>query len=172
MLCARVMLYRLPPLPPARPSWTAFGAVLALAACTPAGDLPAMPRDAVPPAASLAASPVAADGLTAHPWQVRSLGGVPVVSGRPLTLNFGASKLSGSTGCNSYSAGLAQQGDGGLRLGPFMKGQRACDREADALERRFLAGLERVSRAQIVPGEAVLTLFDAAGRPLLEAVPG
>ena len=80
--------------------------------------------------------------------------------------------LSGHAGCNGYSGTRVGQAEGGLKLGPFIKGQRMCSRASDILERRFLSDLERVSRAEITSDGAALVLYDGAGRAVLEAVPG
>jgi heat shock protein HslJ len=51
--------------------------------------------------------------------------------------------VSGSTGCNRYTGPYALDGDT-LELGAIASTRMACAPPADAVEREFLAALERV----------------------------
>ena len=129
-----------------------------------------MSRDSIPPLVSRPLQITAeALPLAETVWEVCCLGTDPIVSTPPMTLDFTATTVSGSTGCNGFSGPLTQDG-ATLRLGPLAAGRRVCTREAYDLERRFLDLLARVEQAEIVDDGATLVLRDGAGIALITAV--
>ncbi len=62
------------------------------------------------------------------------------------TLDIADGRVSGSGGCNSYNAPVADDADGALELGPIVATKRACVEEAaNLMETRYLAALEGVT---------------------------
>ncbi|HEX5619755.1 MAG TPA: META domain-containing protein [Solirubrobacteraceae bacterium] len=77
---------------------------------------------------------------------------------------FTDGKVGGSTGCNQFGASYTQDGDA-LTIGEIVSTQMACGSKADAVERAYLAALERVASWRLEQDQ--LTLADADGRALL-----
>jgi heat shock protein HslJ len=77
---------------------------------------------------------------------------------------FEDGKVTGSTGCNRYSAPFTQAGDR-LEIGTIASTQMACEAPATAVEREFLDALGRVARWRS-DGDA-LVLADEDGAELL-----
>jgi heat shock protein HslJ len=73
------------------------------------------------------------------------------------TARFEGGTASGSTGCNRYTGPYTLDGDT-LELGAIASTRMACAPRADAVEREFLAALERVDHWR----------FDADGLVLLD----
>lgn len=71
-------------------------------------------------------------------WTIVSIGGTPVTGDRPATLSFAKGRLSGSSGCNRFSADYTQQ-EGRLRLGPVASTRMACPEPAMTQENRLFA---------------------------------
>lgn len=71
-------------------------------------------------------------------WTIVSIGGTPVTGDRPATLSFTKDRLSGSSGCNRFSADYAQQ-EGRLRLGRVASTRMACPEPAMVQENRLFA---------------------------------
>ncbi len=61
------------------------------------------------------------------------------------TATFDDGRLAGSTGCNRYTGPYSVEGET-LELGAVASTRMACVPPADAVEREFLAALERVAR--------------------------
>lgn len=94
--------------------------------------------------------------LIASSW-VLSSGVDPSGIGVPApSLDFAAGKISGSTGCNRFSAPYELDGDR-LTIGAVTTTQMACEAPADTVERRFLAALERVDRWKLDEEELELS---------------
>lgn len=87
---------------------------------------------------------------------------VSLVNGTSITANFGQDgNLSGSAGCNNYTAGYEVNGEQ-MSIGPAASTQKFCGEEGVMeQEAAYLMALEKVVRFQI-EGEQ-LTLFDAEG---------
>jgi heat shock protein HslJ len=77
---------------------------------------------------------------------------------------FTDGKVSGSTGCNQFGASYTQDGEA-LTIGDIASTQMACGPKADAVERAYVAALERVASWRREADE--LTLTDADGSALL-----
>jgi len=102
--------------------------------------------------------------LTGHVWLLTSLSGKGPVPGTSPTMEFASSKVSGSTGCNSYSGGYTA-GLRTLRVNqPIATTMKACSPAISAQEKSFLAMLDKVRR-YAVRGDA-LTLRGSAGNQL------
>ncbi len=87
---------------------------------------------------------------------------VSLLNGTTITANFGQDgNLSGSAGCNNYTAGYEVNGEQ-MSIGPAATTRKFCG-EAGVMEQEaaYLMALEKVTRFQI-EGEQ-LTLFDAEG---------
>jgi heat shock protein HslJ len=93
-----------------------------------------------------------------------SLEGVPWVHESGPSAAFADGTVSGSTGCNRYSAPYTLDGSD-LALGQVASTNMACLGAADATEREFLAALDRVAGWRVENGE--LTLEDEDGGELL-----
>ena len=77
---------------------------------------------------------------------------------------FSGGTVSGSTGCNRYTASYTQAGDA-LEIGEIATTNMACAPPADQAEREFLASFERVAGWRVEGGE--LALDDGDGDELL-----
>ena len=88
-------------------------------------------------------------------------GGAPSFEDVPWVLETGPSAtfsngtVSGSAGCNRYTASYTVDGSE-LEIGDIATTNMACPPPADAVERKFLAALERVEDWRIEDGELVL----------------
>ena len=101
-------------------------------------------------------------------WQLERLGPDPVLvapPGRPPSIEWGAERLSGSTGCNRFSGQWSQAGDT-VTLSRLVTTRMACP-DMD-LERRFTDALVQVARWRVIDGR--LELLDAGGTPLMRLV--
>jgi heat shock protein HslJ len=98
------------------------------------------------------------------PATARSFEGVPwaLPSGPSATFTDGT--VSGSAGCNRYTASYTVDDDA-LEIGTAATTNMACPPPADRVERDYLAALERVASWQLDGGE--LVLGDADGKELL-----
>lgn len=65
------------------------------------------------------------DTLAGSNWTFVSIGGKPVTSDRPTSLQFDGDRLSGSAGCNRFSGRYSATGDT-LTAGPLMATEMAC----------------------------------------------
>jgi heat shock protein HslJ len=82
-----------------------------------------------------------------------------------VTAEFGGGRMTGSSGCNQYTATFVVDGSG-FTIGPAIAGtKRFCDPARNDVEREFLQRLPLV-RSYTTEGPA-LTLFDADGVPIL-----
>lgn len=121
-----------------------------------------------PPAATEQSSP-AANG-PAGEWLLTSIAGVPIQPGSPgkqagLKLDPRTSEATGLAICNQFR-GHFELDDAGLRFGPLASTRMACKGGSLDVESKYLKALQQTSRWSR-DGE-VLTLSDAAGKPLLE----
>jgi heat shock protein HslJ len=98
-------------------------------------------------------------------WILTSLNGVGLVPGSSITAAFGDDgRLSGSSGCNRYSASYEVSGSS-LTIGQAMSTLMACEEALMAQESAYLAAL--ASTAGYVMTADQLTLRDASGSSLL-----
>lgn len=103
-------------------------------------------------------SPAEASPLVGVPWVLAS--GVDVEGWEDVapSASFEDGKVAGSTGCNRFTASYTVEDDA-LELGQIASTQMACPPPADAVERAYLAALERVAAWRAEDGE--LALLDA-----------
>jgi len=110
------------------------------------------------------ASAAGSSDLTGKIWALNSLGKTKPVPGTAVTMQFADGKVSGSTGCNSYSAGYKA----GLRSlsieKPVAATLKACAPAVASQERAFLSMLASVKRYQV--RNDTLTLRGSAGTTL------
>jgi heat shock protein HslJ len=97
-------------------------------------------------------------------WMLVSGEGVEIPKGVSPSATFAGGSMAGSTGCNRYSAPYAVDGDK-LQLDAAISTKMACPPALDALERSYLAALDRVERWQVE--DEVLSLSDGDGNELL-----
>jgi heat shock protein HslJ len=98
-------------------------------------------------------------------WRVNEIDGQRVEGAEAPTLSFdGSQRVSGSTGCNRYTAGVTVTGSE-IRVGDAASTRMACAPAVMAQEERFLAALAAV-RSHRLDGGAV-ELLDEGGRPRL-----
>lgn len=111
--------------------------------------------------------------LAGTDWRLISLGPAgaetEVVTGTTVTSKFGEDgRVSGSTGCNTYSGTYDVRGDT-ISFGRLISTRRAClDQNANEQERRFLAALETANRFRLSSNR--LTIFSDRGRTVLNFV--
>ena len=125
-------------------SWFGVGVAALAIGCASAPPAPAAP--AVPGAQYLAGSE----------WELRDLGGTPVLEERHPTLSFvEPGRISGNASCNRYDGG-ADVGDGTIKVGPLLATKMACTPEIDAQERAYLVALQNSSRLALAGGELIV----------------
>src|SRR5262245_15493660 len=111
--------------------------------------------------------------LAASTWTLVAIGTTPAVpgTGGPPSLAFEAEKtrISGSTGCNSFFGTYALEESGQLGLDPFGMTMMACAEELSQQEKAFLDAL-RATTAYRISGAALELL--AGGRVLARFEPG
>ena len=98
-----------------------------------------------------------------------------------ITLAFEGMRVTGSSGCNRYFAGVeAGKAPGELKIGPAGSTRMACPEDEMALEDRYLTALGRVVRFAFVTGRLVLTwsqddatgsMLFAPGQPGTDSMP-
>jgi heat shock protein HslJ len=76
---------------------------------------------------------------------------------------FAAGQVSGSGGCNRYSASVTSPSPGALKLGPVSATKRFCLGAAGEDERRFFAALAKATHYALEDGRLVLT-WDREGQ--------
>ncbi len=77
---------------------------------------------------------------------------------------FGDGRVAGSTGCNRFNASYTRDG-GSLEIGTVASTQMGCEPRVQAVEREFVAALERVGGWRLAGEELVLD--DGDGQELL-----
>jgi heat shock protein HslJ len=87
-----------------------------------------------------------------------------LVSPEGPSATFADGKVTGSGGCNQFGGSYTQDGDA-LEIGEIVSTQMACGPKVDAVERAYLAALERVASWSRRQDE--LTLANGDGDPLL-----
>jgi heat shock protein HslJ len=93
------------------------------------------------------------------PWLLSS--GIDVAGWQAVapSATFADGTVGGSTGCNHYTAGYAVDGDA-LDIGDVASTRMACPSPADAVEREYLAALDRVEGWGIDDDDLVLVDAD------------
>lgn len=146
-----------------RPRTAALAALLLSVATVGATMAPATMAQQPTPAASPAST-----GLVGPIWLLvgyrEGEALTPVLPGLTADAILWAGSISGSAGCGRYEAPY-QLEDQGLTISPPLVGETACDPDALALQRVFLASLAAVTGWSIAGSE--LLLLDAEGVELL-----
>jgi len=126
-------------------SWIAVGIAALAIGCASA-----------PPAATSEKTVPSAQSLLASEWELRDLGGAPVLEDHRPTLSFfEPGRIAGNASCNRFT-GAADVGDGTIKVSPLAVTKMACIPEVDAQERAYLAALQNAYRMEIVGGELVI----------------
>ncbi|MDQ1294826.1 MAG: hypothetical protein QG608_2711 [Actinomycetota bacterium] len=94
--------------------------------------------------------------------------GVPVPKDSPITANFSATTMSGSTSCNNYWAEYAVGENGAFKLGSIATTKRACTSDLGQAEAAFLSRLRAATQVQATRTQLTL-LTD--GKVLLRFLP-
>ncbi len=106
--------------------------------------------------------------LESTPWTLQSYdedgSAVEVADGVTVTARFFDGQVSGSSGCNRYTAGYTVDGDA-LSFDPVAGTLMACPEPASSVEAAFLAALART--AGFATDASTLTLTDADGATVL-----
>ncbi|WP_162530684.1 META domain-containing protein [Rhodovastum atsumiense] len=107
------------------------------------------------------------DGLENHRWLLVSYGGHPVLDGTRITAAFRDGRVSGTAGCNSYSASYERSARE-LDIGPAISTRIYCTGPEGVMtqERDYLGLLESAARYRV--GGDRLTIADATGYSILE----
>jgi heat shock protein HslJ len=107
----------------------------------------------------------AADWPGAVPWSLASGLDVRGWESAAPAATFGDGRVAGSTGCNRFEAPYTRDGDS-LEIGSIASTLIGCEPSAQAVERAFVAALERVGGWRLAGG-GDLVLDDGDGRELL-----
>lgn len=127
-------------------SWIGVGVTALAIGCASAPAGPAAPDRSVP----------GAQYLIGSEWELRDLGGTPVLDDNRPTLSFvDPGRISGKASCNRYGGG-ADLGDGTIKVGPMQTTRMACTPEIDAQERAYLLALQNARRLELVNGDLVV----------------
>jgi heat shock protein HslJ len=126
----------------------------------------------------LGAALASAGGVAAAPggspldgtaWVLASLAGHPVPGSPTATLQFEGGRLSGTDGCNRFSAGYSATGSA-LEVSPQVVSTRmACPAEVEAKARAFLAALTGAKRYRLQGARLELLAADGATLAALDA---
>jgi heat shock protein HslJ len=81
----------------------------------------------------------------------------PAPAERPITAVFAAGKISGSGGCNRYSATVTSSSPGALSVGAISATKMACAGPAGSNEQRYFAALAKVETYDLEEGRLVLS---------------
>jgi heat shock protein HslJ len=93
-------------------------------------------------------------------WVLNRFNGEPPLAAQPeITLAFDGGRISGSSGCNRYFAGVKETGElpGDLQVSRIGGTRMACPGQIMALENRYLEALGHVVRYSFVAGRLELT---------------
>lgn len=122
-------------------------------------------------------NPAATASIAGTSWTVAMLEGQAPATGRggAPTMAFDTEgRVSGSTGCNSFSGGYVLGPEGALRLGGEGAGlattRMACSPELNGQEATMLRVLGVVA-SHVIDAKGRLVLMSATGETLLEATP-
>jgi len=95
--------------------------------------------------------------LKGIPWRLSRLGrNERVPEGVKVTAVFGEGRVSGSGGCNRYSAAVVETGPLGFSIGPAASTKMACPDPAGGFEDRYFSALQAANRFGFLLGNLVL----------------
>ncbi len=118
----------------------------------------------------LAACGGGSTSLTGVTWTVTAMPGVGVDPTVPITAVFGTDgKITGSGGCNSYSAGYTTSGSN-LSIDSPMSSMMSCNETVDQQESQYFYLLEGDGTYQISGNK--LTLKNSSGQTTIEYTSG
>ena len=83
--------------------------------------------------------------LTERQWSVSDVNGTLAIAGAVPTVRLADGKISGSTGCNQYSADYRMESDQRISTGVVSQTRRACEPAVMAQEASFLSILDNVA---------------------------
>ena len=90
-------------------------------------------------------------------WRLSRLGrNERVPEGVKVTAVFGDGRVSGSGGCNRYSAAVVETDSRGFSIGPAASTRMACPDPAGGVEDRYLSALQAANRFGFLLGNLVL----------------
>jgi heat shock protein HslJ len=112
--------------------------------------------------AAAGATAAGSSDLAGKIWALTSLGGSKPVPGTHPTIEFAGGRVSGSTGCNDFSATYTARLRSLSIESPVATTRRACPPPIDAQEKAFLSMLAAVKRYQL--RKEALTLLGARGK--------
>jgi len=126
-------------------SWFVAGVVALAIGCASAP--PPAPSDKTVPGPQF---------LVGSEWELRDLGGAPVLPDHRPTLSFvEPGRIIGTGSCNRFG-GATELGDGTIKVGALQTTRMACTPEIDAQERAYLAALQNAYRLELVSGQLVV----------------
>ncbi|HNS01701.1 MAG TPA: transporter substrate-binding domain-containing protein [Anaerolineae bacterium] len=102
-------------------------------------------------------------------WSAVQIGGQPVVAGTMVTANFSGGQVSGSGGCNTYTASFSTSGNN-VSISYPMASQMACAPEVLEQETRFFQSLSSAATYEISGNN--LTLRNGGGAVVVVFGPG
>ena len=111
---------------------------------------------------------VAPGGLADSAWTLTTINGGGVIPDAPPTITFSTDKrVSGSTGCNQYSALFSTDGNK-ITIGALTATEIGCDGERSTQEQVFLKGLDGATTWHVTENGAL----EIGGQVTLVAKPG
>lgn len=91
-------------------------------------------------------------------WSLKELGrDQPVPNGIEISAEFEGDRISGTSGCNRYFAGLRGSGPYDITVSPPGGTRRTCPQPQMEWEKRYLTALANVTRLRFLFGKLVLT---------------
>ncbi len=94
-------------------------------------------------------------------WTAVALDGSPIQAGvNAPTLTFADGRISGTSGCNQYTAPLTETEPGTITVGPTTGTRRACTGAAAGVETRFLKTLAKATDYTFLAGRLVVSGLD------------
>jgi len=107
------------------------------------------------------------DALEGKTWTLAQFDdGSPVPPGRLITAIFGGGKVTGSGGCNRYSATVISSAPGVLKVGAISATKMACMGATGTNEQRYFAGLEKVEGYALADGKLTLSPGKMTFKPM------
>jgi heat shock protein HslJ len=86
---------------------------------------------------------VSLEGLMGTNWLLAGIDGAPLAAaGQPITASFADNTVSGSDGCNSYSAPVSSTGGQSLAVGPIAGTRMACEQAVMEQAAAYTAALQ------------------------------
>jgi heat shock protein HslJ len=132
--------------------------VTALAACTSSGS--AKPPTTSGAAATTTTVSAGAAALQGPVWSLTAVGTMTVPATLHVTATFNAGTLSGSSGCNSYSAPYTLDG-ARLSIGPTSATLIGCPPPVARVENTYLGALAKVATYTVESGVLTLKTSDS-----------